>query len=78
MSWISPQDLLSILESLRSSVFSVKNRQIWRLVPAAISCLWKEQDSHAFEDYSKLFFMVYKRAKELVLFWASRCNGART
>lgn len=49
---------------------------MWRLVLGAVCwAIWRERNNRVFNGHSEPTWQVYRRAKDLILFWAKRCKG---
>lgn len=48
---------------------------LWSMVPVALWwSVWKERNNRVFENDAESFIQGYKKAKNLLLFWARRCQ----
>lgn len=73
---IAPSDLKGLLLSWRLSSFCAFGKRVWRVVPVAVCwAVWRERNNRVFTDHSEPAWQVYRRAKDLVIFWARRCKG---
>lgn len=76
VTFIVPLDLAGLLRSWRQPLFREFGKRMWRLVLGAVSwAIWRERNNRVFNDRFELAWQVYRRAKDLILFWAKRCKG---
>lgn len=74
--YIAPSSLSYLLQGWNIPVFTPFGRKVWKLVPAVVCWeIWWEINNRAFRSYSKPAFQMFRRVRELILFWARRCNG---
>lgn len=56
--------------------YNAFRKQLWKMVPAAVCwTIWLERNNRVFKDHSEPTLQVYRKAKDLILFWARRCKG---
>lgn len=66
---------LSDLQGWCLKAFSILGKRIWKLVPAAVCwAVWRKRNNRVFKDQVELAYQAYRRAKELIPFWARRCK----
>lgn len=56
--------------------FNCFGRRLWKVVLVA-DCwtIWREKNNWVFRGYSEPAYLVYRRSKDLIIFWARRCKG---
>lgn len=70
------KDLMDLLLNWRALALSAFGKFIWQLVLSAVYwVVWQERNNLLFKGYSEPAWQVYRRAKELILFWARWCKS---
>lgn len=73
--FVAPSNLSALLQAWNVAAFSKLGKRIWKLVPAAICwSLWWERNNRVLRGYLEPAYQVYKRAKEMIIFWVERCK----
>lgn len=73
---IVPSDLSCLLLGWRNKTLNAFGNRVWRLVPATVCwAIWLERNNRVFKGQAEPAWKVYRRAKELIVFWARRCKG---
>lgn len=76
MLFTTNMDLMGLISSWRTAALSPFGKRVWHLVPAAVCwAVWQERNRWVFDGYVQPAWQVYKKTKDLVVFWAKRCKG---
>lgn len=76
VSFIAPRSLKDLLLGWGMEAFSYVGRRLWKVVLAAICWeVWRERNNRAFRGHSEPAYIVYRRSKDLIIFWVRRCKG---
>lgn len=76
MLFMANMDLLDLISSWRTPALNPFGKQVGHLVPMAVCwAVWQELNNQVFDRYVQPAWQVYKKPKDLVVFWTKQCKG---
>lgn len=76
VNFIGPHNLIDLLLGWKLKAFNCFSKRLWKVVPVAVCwAMWRESKNQAFRGKLEPAYQVYRRSKDLVIFWARRCKG---
>lgn len=75
MNLVILSNITTLLSSWKTRAFNLKGKVIWSMVPVAVWwSMWRERNNRVFENAAEPLIQVFRKAKNLLIFWARRCK----
>lgn len=76
VNFIAPRNLMDLLLGWKLKAFNCFGKRLWKVVPAVVCwAVWNERNNRVFRGTVEPAYQVYRRVKDMIIFWIRRCKG---